>query len=135
MAKIKKRVKKALKALNDEDVKQGMVLTYLNTSNTFRALWRTKWLCLIVSAIGVFYYLVAPPNSTIKLVAYKLFIGLCALIVSHIGVKSLFDYISLSQLFAKDEVNEVPDSIKFLGACILRATIMSAFVIGVLLGI
>jgi hypothetical protein len=86
---------------------------------------------LILGTIFVF----SPINSEPRLVAHKLLIGVCALIVGHIATKSLYDYISLSTLLDKDKFNELPDSIKFLGACVLRSVVVSAFILGVMLGL
>jgi len=107
----------------------------INISNpTLRAAWRTKWVVLMLLILAGLY-LISPSNSEMKLVVHKLFIGACALIVGHVGVKSLYDYISLSKLLDKDQFNELPDSIKFLGACFLRGLVMAAFILGVMLGI
>jgi hypothetical protein len=57
------------------------------------------------------------------------------LVVGHVAVKSLYDYISIAKLLDRDQFNELPDSIKFLGACFLRGLVLAAFVIAVLLGI
>jgi hypothetical protein len=108
----------------------------LNVKNpTLRSIWRTKWLLVMLIILGLIFYFLAPPNTTMRLVTYKLFIGICALVVGHVAVKSLYDYISLSQLLDRNKFNEMPDAIKFLGACFLRGLVLAAFVIGVLLGI
>ena len=108
----------------------------LNIKNpTIRSIWRTKWLLAMLIILGLIFYFLAPPNTTMRLVTYKIFIGVCALVVGHVAIKSLYDYISISKLLDKDEFNELPDAVKFLGACFLRGLVLSAFVIGVLLGI
>jgi hypothetical protein len=83
----------------------------------------------MLGILAILYYGVLVPNSTAKLVAYKLYIGLWSLIVSYVGTKALFDYISLSKLLREEKYDA------FLGACILRGTVMGAFILGVMLGI
>jgi hypothetical protein len=51
-----------------------------------------------------------------------------------VAVKSVYD-VSLTKLLENDKSNEIPDALKFLGASFLRAIVMAAFIIGVMLGI
>ena len=100
-----------------------------------RALFTAKWLFLMLVVFIVLFQFVAPPNSTVKLAIYKLILGTVGAIIGHIVVKALYPYMSLSKMFAEDKVNEMPDAVKLLGACILRGAVMAAIIIGVLLGV
>lgn len=107
----------------------------INISNpTLRAIWRTKlaWEMGILLAFLVYLF---PQDSTGRLITYKLLVGVCAFITAHVLTKSFYDYMSLSALLARDKFNEIPDSIKFVGACILRGMVESAFTIGAMLSI
>lgn len=99
-----------------------------------RSIKRTKWLWLMLLVLGLLYLFAFPQQSTMRLVTYKLFIGVCALLVAHVAVKSIYD-VSLTKLLENDKSNEISDALKFLGASFLRAIVMAAFIIGVLLGI
>jgi hypothetical protein len=99
-----------------------------------RTIKRTKWLWVMLFILGLLYLFAFPQQSTMKLVAYKLFIGVCAFLVAHVAVKSVYD-VSLTKLLENDKSNEIPDALKFLGASFLRAIVMAAFIIGVMLGI
>jgi len=99
------------------------------------ALFTAKWLFLILLVLLVLFQFAALPNSTAKLVVYKLILGIAGAIVGHVVVKALYPYMSLSKMFSNDKVNEMPDAVKLLGACILRGAVMAAVIIGVLLGV
>lgn len=107
----------------------------MNISNpTLRAVWRMRWAWLAAIVLVGLYWLF-PMNSVGRLISYKLLVGSCAFTVAHILTKSVYDYISLSTLLKKDEFNEIPDSIKFVGACIIRGMVESAFTLGAMLSI
>ena len=99
------------------------------------ALWRTRWLILLLIALVVVFQFVSIPSSTGRLVVYKLVLAVIACVVGHIVVKELYPYIDLRKLVYPDKEDEGADSIKFLGACLLRGIVMAAIVIGILLGV
>ena len=117
-----------LKRIYQFGIQQG------NKSTILRQIWQTRW---AIVSIVLLYYLVYwfPKDSMEGLIAYKLLIGSCAYFVAHLLVKSAYDYASISALLAKDKFNELPDSVKFLGVCLLRALPESAFTIGAMLSI
>ena len=99
------------------------------------ALWRTKWLILLFVVLLLIFQFVSMPNSTGRLVVYKLALAVVGCILGHIIVKELYPYIDLRRLVYPDKEDEHPDAIKFLGACLLRGLVMSAIVVGILLGV
>jgi len=102
---------------------------------TIRAILTVKWLVLVVLVLLILFQFVAAPNTTIRLALYKMMLGVIGAIVGHIVVKSLYPYMSLSKMLEEDKLNEMPDAIKFIGACLLRGLVMSAIIVGVLLGV
>lgn len=99
------------------------------------AMWRAKWLIAFLILLVLALYFVTEPNSTGRLVVYKLMLAVIAAIAGHMIVKGLYPYIDLKELLYHDKEDEVPDALKFLGACILRAMVMAAAILGILLGI
>ena len=89
---------------------------------------------LLIALVAIFQF-VSIPNSTGRLVVYKLALAVIGCILGHVIVKELYPYIDLKTLVYPDKENEHADSIKFLGACLLRGLVMSAIVVGILLGV
>jgi hypothetical protein len=100
-----------------------------------RAFLTVKWLVVLVVVLYLLFAFIAPDRSTAKLALYKLMLGITAAVIGHIVVKALYPYMSLSVLLAEDKKYEVTDAQKFIGACILRAGVMAAMILGVLLGV
>jgi hypothetical protein len=100
-----------------------------------RAIFTAKWLFIALVVLFILFQYVVLPNSTAKLAVYKLMLGIAGAIVGHIVVKALYPYMSLSKMLEEDKTDEMPDAVKFLGACILRGAVMAAIIIGVLTGI
>jgi hypothetical protein len=100
-----------------------------------RAVLTSKILIGMIMLLALFFVFIAPNGSTIKLASYKLMLGIAGAVIGHIVVKSLYPYMSLSKLLEEDKKNETADSLKFLGACILRGCVMGALIIGILLGV
>ena len=99
------------------------------------ALWRAKWLIAVFIVLILIFQFAAIPNTTGRLVVYKLALAVIGCILGHIIVKELYPYIDLRKLVYPDKEDEHADSVKFLGACLLRGLVMAAIVIGILLGV
>jgi len=100
-----------------------------------RAFLTVKWLVVLAVVLYLLFAFVAPDRSTAKLALYKLMLGIAAAVIGHIVVKALYPYMSVSKLLEEDKHDEKADAIKFVGACILRGTVMAAIIVGCLLGI
>jgi hypothetical protein len=100
-----------------------------------RPLFTLKWLFLFLILLFILFKFVAMPNSIGQLGMWKLMLGVAAAIVGYITSKVLHPEMSITALLAEDHPNELPDAIKLLGILIYRGLTMSAFVVGVLLGV
>lgn len=99
------------------------------------AFFRVRWLIVLLIALYLLFYFVAPARSTPQLALYKLILGVAAAVIGHIVVKELYPYIDLARMVAEDKKDERSDATKFIGACILRGAVMAAVILGVLLGV
>jgi len=103
--------------------------------NLSRAIWRARWLIILFIVLLLVQSFVTSPNTTGRLMVYKLMLGIIAAVVGHLVVKALYPYIDLRKLLWEDKADEKSDAVKFLGACVLRAFVMAAIIVGVLVGI
>ena len=106
-----------------------MINIILEHNNTVRAVWNSKLLIIVAILLFLLFHYVAPEHSQMKLVFWKLFLAFISSACGYITCRVLFPEVSVSRSWGDK------DGTKFLGACILRGTIMSAYVIGCLLGI
>lgn len=107
---------------------------WLNVSFV-RAVVKSAWLLLLLVVLMAVFQFAVHPNTNARLLTWKLILGVSAAIVGHWIVKALYPYISISDLLCNDRKDEVPDAIKFFGACVLRGLVMGALIVGVLLGV
>jgi len=95
---------------------------------------RLKWPLI---ALALFGLMVQIPylSNTPKIVAFKIVLISTGFILAFVFVRGAFPYIHLSDWFADDRKNEIPDALKALGACILVGLVMYACIMGLVAGL
>jgi len=119
----------------------------LNVRHFLKELLRVRWpLAFAITVVVLRQYGILGPQSLWTLVAYKIALAYMAFIAAHIGYSQIFPYLDMrGLLFRALSVKEFEGQgsdhaqfvavLAFVGACILRGLIYTAFVLGVLMGL